>query len=317
LTKVFNLRMFDWNDLRYFLVVARGGSTLSAAKTLGVSQPTVQRRLSALEESIKQELVEHHQTGYRLTELGKTLLPHAEDVERSVMAFQRQSMSGGQELSGTLRITCPEAIASRLLAPMIESFRVKYPKLRVDLIMTDRRLDLAKGEAEVAVRMHEPGDESLIARKIADAPWALYANRTYIKRHGRPSRQENLNDHAVIEFGGEMAQIQASRWLRSVAPRATVAARGNSMLGVLAAVKSGAGLAPLPMLLGSGEEDLEPLLAPLPEIGSRIYLVMHSDLRRTARVRAFCDFVAAEVVRFRPLLVGNAKTIKPRSTDEM
>ena len=71
------------------------------------------------------------------------------------------------------------------------------------------------------------------------------------------------------------------------------------------------------MLLGSGEEDLEPLLAPLPEIGSRIYLVMHSDLRRTARVRAFCDFVAAEIVRFRPLLVGNAKTIKPRSTDEM
>ena len=296
--------MFDWNDLRYFLAVAREGSTLAAAKALGVSQPTVQRRLSALEESIKRKLVEHHPTGYRLTEFGKTLFPHAEDVERSITAFQRQLMSGGQELSGTLRVTCPEGMASRLLAPLIESFRAKYPELRVDLIMTDRRLDLAKGEAEVALRMHEPGDESLIARKIADAPWSVYASRSYIKRHGRPQQQEDLDNHAVIEFGGEIAQIQASRWLRTAAPRATVAARGNSMLGVLAAVKSGAGLAPLPMLLGGGEEDLEPLLAPIPEIGSKIYIVMHADLRRTERVRAFCDFVASEIVRFRPLLVG-------------
>ena len=296
--------MFDWNDLRYFLAVAREGSTLAAAKALGVSQPTVQRRLSALEESIKRQLVEHHPTGYRLTEFGKTLFPHAEDVERSITAFQRQLMSGGQELSGTLRVTCPEGMASRLLAPLIESFRAKYPELRVDLIMTDRRLDLAKGEAEVAVRMHKPGDESLIARKIADAPWSVYASRSYIKRHGRPQQQEDLDNHAVIEFGGEIAQIKASRWLRSTAPRATIAARGNSMLGVLAAVKSGAGLAPLPMLLGGGEEDLEPLLAPIPEIGSKIYIVMHSDLRRTARVRAFCEFVAAEIVRFRPLMVG-------------
>jgi DNA-binding transcriptional LysR family regulator len=206
-----------------------------------------------------------------------------------------------------LRVTCPEGTASRLLAPMIESFRAKYPELRVDLIMTDRRLDLAKGEAEVAVRMHKPGDDSLIARKIADTPWSVYASRSYIKRHGRPQKWEDLDNHAVIEFGGEIAQIQASRWLRSMAPRATIAARGNSMLGVLAAVKSGAGLAPLPMLLGGGEEDLEPLLAPIPEIGSKIYIVMHSDLRRTARVRAFCEFVATEIVRFRPLMVGKYK----------
>jgi DNA-binding transcriptional LysR family regulator len=299
--------MFDWNDLRYFLAIAREGSTLAAAKALGVSQPTVQRRLSALEESIKRQLVEHHPTGYRLTEFGKTLFPHAEDVERSITAFQRQLMSGGQELSGTLRVTCPEGTASRLLAPLIESFRAKYPDLRVDLIMTDRRLDLAKGEAEVAVRMHKPGDDSLIARKIADTPWSVYASRSYIKRHGRPQRKEELDNHAVIEFGGEIAQIQASRWLRSTAPRATIAARGNSMLGVLAAVKSGAGLAPLPMLLGGREEDLEPLLAPIPEIGSKIYIVMHSDLRRTARVRAFCEFVATEIVRFRPLMVGKYK----------
>jgi DNA-binding transcriptional LysR family regulator len=298
--------MFDWNDLRYLLAIAREGSTLSAAKALGVSQPTVQRRLAALEERIDRKLVEHHPTGYRLTELGKTLLPHALDVERSVEAFQRQLVSAGEDLTGTLRVTCPEGVASRLLAPVIEAFRDKYPGLRVDLIMTDRRLDLAKGEAEVALRIHEPGDDQLIARRIANSPWAVFASRSYIKRHGRPQRWEDLDRHAIIEFAGELADNHAARWLRSVAPKATIAIRGNSMLGVLAAVKSGAGLAPLPMLLGGSEDGLEPVLEAIPEIDTKLYLVIHPDLKRTPRVRAFCDFVVAEMARLRPLITGNA-----------
>jgi DNA-binding transcriptional LysR family regulator len=298
--------MFDWNDLRYLLAIAREGSTLSAAKALGVSQPTVQRRLAALEERIDRKLVEHHPTGYRLTELGKALFPHAVDVERSVEAFQRQLMSAGEELTGTLRVTCPEGMASRLLAPVIEAFREKHPELRVDLIMTDRRLDLAKGEAEVALRIHEPGDDQLIARRIANSPWAVFASRSYIKRHGRPQRWQDLDQHAIIEFAGELADNHAAHWLRSVAPKATIAIRGNSMLGVLAAVKSGAGLAPLPMLLGGSEDGLEPVLESIPEIDTKLYLVIHADLRRTPRVRAFCDFVAAEMAGLRPLITGTA-----------
>jgi DNA-binding transcriptional LysR family regulator len=298
--------MFDWNDLRYLLAIAREGSTLSAAKALGVSQPTVQRRLAALEERIDRKLVEHHPTGYRLTELGKALFPHAVDVERSVEAFQRQLMSAGEELTCTLRVTCPEGMASRLLAPMIEAFRQKHPELRVDLIMTDRRLDLAKGEAEVALRIHEPGDDQLIARRIANSPWAVFASQSYIKRHGRPLRCEDLDQHAIIEFAGELADNHAARWLRSVAPKATIAIRGHSMLGVLAAVKSGAGLAPLPMLLGGSEDGLEPVLETIPEIDTKLYLVIHADLKHTPRVRAFCDFVVAEMARLRPLITGTA-----------
>ncbi|MCA8879872.1 MAG: LysR family transcriptional regulator [Rhodobacteraceae bacterium] len=296
--------MFDWDDLRFLLAVARHGSTLSAARALGVSQPTVQRRLTALEERIGATLVERHPTGYRLSELGRTMLPFAEDIERSFLAFERKLMSGGEELSGTLRVTCPEGTASRLLAPLIESFRARYPELGVELIMTDRRLDLARGEAEVAVRMYEPGEDSLVARKIADSRWMIYASRSYIERRGEPQQLADLDCHSVVEFGGELADSHAARWLRRVAPEAIVAARGNSMLGVLAAVKSGVGLAPLPILLGGSEADLRPMLEPVPDLDTRIYLVMHPDLRRTARVRAFCDFVAAEIGRFRPLLIG-------------
>jgi DNA-binding transcriptional LysR family regulator len=150
-------------------------------------------------------------------------------------------------------------MASRLLAP-VEAFRQKHPELRVDLIMTDRRLDLAKGEAEVALRIHEPGEDQLIARRIANSPWAVFTSQSYIKRHGRPQRCEDLDQHAIFEFAGELADNHAARWLRSVAPTATIAIRGNSMLGVLAAVKSGAGLAPLPILLGGSEDGLERVL---------------------------------------------------------
>jgi DNA-binding transcriptional LysR family regulator len=300
--------MFDWNDLRYLLAIAREGSTLAAAKALGVSQPTVQRRLAALEERIGRKLVELHPTGYRLTELGKVLVPHAIDVERSVESFQRQVISAGEELTGTLRVTCPEGVASRLLGPVIEAFREKRPELRIDLIMTDRRLDLAKGEAEVALRMHEPGEESLVARRIADSPWAIFASKSYIRRHGRPERPEDLNQHAIVEFAGELAANHAARWMQSVAPNAAIAARGNSMLGVVAAVRSGAGLAPLPMLLGAAEDGLEPVLTSIPEIDSKLYLVMHADLQHSPRVRAFCDFVVAEFARLRPFRRGEVKS---------
>jgi len=308
-TEVLSSAMFDWNDLRFFLAIAREGSTLAAAKTLKVSQPTVQRRLAALEQGTRRKLVERHPTGYRLTEFGKLLLPCAEEVERSVAAFGRRIASGGQEIGGTLRVTCPEGMASRLLAPLIEAFRARYPELRVDLIMTDRRLDLAKGEAEVALRIHDPGDGSLVARKIAESLWGVYASRSYVQRHGSPDGWGDLEHHAVVAFGGELADNHAGRWLRQAAPLARIAATGNSMLGVLGAAKSGAGLALLPMLLGGSEDDLLPVLAPVPELGTGIYLVMHADLRSTPRVRAFCDFIAEEIKRFRPLLRGGAEEI--------
>jgi DNA-binding transcriptional LysR family regulator len=104
-----------------------------------------------------------------------------------------------------------------------------------------------------------------------------FASQSYIKRRGRPHRWEDLDKHAIIEFAGELADNHAARWLRTVAPRATIAIRGNSMLGVLAAVKSGAGLAPLPMLLGRSEDELELVLESIPEIDSKLYLRIGSS----------------------------------------
>jgi len=299
--------MFDWNDLRYFLAVARTGSTIAAAKAMGWSQSTVQRRLARLERQLGCKLVERHPTGYRLTALGEDLRRYAEYVEEAVAVFERHLAASDKRLTGTVRVTCPEGLVDPLLTPLVDAFQVRYPGLRVDLIVTERFLDLSKGEAEIAVRGGEPRDPVLIGRKIADNPWAVYASRSYIERHGQPERPEDINHHAIIDFSGDIANLLLAKWLRSVAPRATIAARSNSVIGLLMAAKSGVGLTILPVQLGDPADELIRVIDPLPELMSQVYLLVHPDLRHTPRVSAFFDFVIAEIGPFRPVLLGKTR----------
>ena len=232
---------------------------------------------------------------------------YAEQVEEAVTVFERHLAASDKRLTGTVRVTCPEGLVDPLLTPLVDAFQVRYPGLRVDLIVTERFLDLSKGEAEIAVRGGEPCDPVLIGRKIADNPWAVYASRSYIERHGQPKRPEDINDHAIIDFSGDISNLLLAKWLRSVAPRATIAARSNSVIGLLMAAKSGVGVTILPVQLGDPAEELIRVIDPLPELMSQIYILVHPDLRHAPRVRAFFDFVIAEIGAFRPMLLGKTQ----------
>lgn len=293
---------FDWNDLRYFLAVARTGSTIAAAKDLGVNQSTVQRRLAALEEAIGRELVERLPAGYRLTGFGEELRPEAEAVETAVACLDRKIASTDTAPSGTVRLTCSEGMAFRFIPRMLDVFHTRYPALRVDLIISDRYLDLAKGEADIAMRAGESKDSSLIGRKIATTPWALYASRSYVGRHGHTEGVADLDRHGMILLDGELANIEVAKWLRSVAPHANVAARCNHVIGMLLTVKSGVGIGPLPVQIGDMEEDLVRVFGPVKETTFGIYLLVHPDLRNVPRVQTLFDFMVSEVDSFRPLL---------------
>lgn len=215
--------MFDWNDLRYLLAVARQGSTLAAARALGVSQSTVHRRLSELERKVGLRLVHRHPTGYRLTEMGEQLLPRLADVEESVAGLHRAIVGLTHELTGTVRLTCPEPILSRILASgFVDRFQDRYPGLKVNFVISDRYVDLAAGEADVAFRSGEPNDERLVGRKIADSTWAIYASRDYIKRRGRPQSIDDLLHHDLIGFDGIMENHRATQWLASALPGARI-----------------------------------------------------------------------------------------------
>lgn len=300
--------MFDWNDLRHFLAVARHGSTIAAAKNLSLSQSTVHRRLDELEKQIGRPIVIRQATGYRLTDFGRELLPHAAQVENAINSLERFLLASEQSPTGSVRVTCSEAIGYRLTqSTILDKFQDRHAGLRVELIMNDQFLDIAKGEADVAIRAGVPNEEALVGRKIADVPWALYGSRKYLERNGHVERAEDLDRHAIIEFDGDIKEHHAARWMRSVAPNAKVAARSNTVPGLVMTVRSGAGLAPLPMPLAGDDPELVRTLGPVAGLYSPIYLLTHPDLRGTPRVGAFFDFVIDELENIRAILVAPRK----------
>ena len=297
--------MFDWDDLRYFLAVARQGSTIAAGRALQVNQSTVHRRLTALEHRIGRPLVKRHPTGYRLTELGEEMVAYAEKVEQTVQAFEQQLEAIRRDAVGVVRVTCPEPIIYRITqSSLLDRFHARYPGIRVEFVMSDKYLDLAKGEVDVALRSGDTDDNELVGRKIADSLWAVYASRTYVEQHGRPERVEDLERHPLVGFDDTMANHRASKWLRQVAPGGKIVARNDSVLGLVYAAKAGIGVAPLPTALGDAEADLVRVLGPIPELARIWRLLTTAELRHTPRVAAFFDFIVEEIDTLKPILTG-------------
>jgi DNA-binding transcriptional LysR family regulator len=272
---------------------------------LNVNQSTVHRRLDELEKRLGRQLVVRQPTGYKLTELGLDIVTYAERVEEAVQAFERRLAASDTDLAGTVRVTCPEVLGLRLMrSQLIKEFNGRYPELRVEIIVSDKYLDLAKGEADIAFRACAPmpTDPRLFGRKIAPSPWAVYASKGYIERHGGIGRSEDINQHPVIHFEASMRDHPAARWFQSVAPDANVVARGSGLPAALTAVKSGVGVGVLPVTLGDNDSDLVRLFGPIPNLPSDIYLLIHEDMKETPRVRAFFDFIISELSAVRQIL---------------
>lgn len=298
-------RDFDWDDLKHLLAVARHGSTLAAGRALGVDQSTVQRRLTQLERRFGLPLVQRQPSGYQLTEFGQALLPHAERVEEAVTQFRQQLATAVAEVAGVIRVTCPEPIVFRITqSTLLQRFQERYPALQVHFVMSDKYVDLASGEADVALRSGDTDDGDLVGRKIGDSVWAVYASTGYIERHGSPHRVEDLPAHALVGLDETMARHRIAGWLRQVAPDAVLVARSNSVLGLVYSAKAGVGVAPLPIALGDAEPDLVRVIEPVPELTRIWRLLTTAELRHTPRVAAFFDFIVSEIDTLQPIITG-------------
>lgn len=302
------LPMFDWNDLKHFLAVARQGSTLSAAKKLGVSQSTVHRRLEELERRLGRQLTIRNSTGYGMTETGLKMVAYAERVEQAVLDFERHLAASDLELAGTVRLTCPLAIGARLTrSSLATKFNQRYPNLRLEFVINDTVLDLARREADVAIRGHASDDETLFGRVIAVSQWAIYASPAYTKRYGTISRIADINNHAVALFEVEAKDHVARGWLERAAPKARVVARCNSMGALVSVAKSGACLVALPTIVGDEEASLVSVFRPVSDLTTNIYLFIHKDMQRTPRVRAVFDFIIENLSLVRRALSDGEK----------
>ena len=303
--------MFDWNDLKAFLAVARGGSTLAASKTLKINQTTVARRIEALEASVGLKLFERGQTGSRLTEAGEDLLAEAERMEAAAEAFGSRAGAHQRGLAGTLKVTSTEILANLAITPALGEFRQLFPDVKIDLIVSDLPLDLAAGEADVAIRSGIALTVSdLVARKLADFDFALYCSRDYAARRGVLTDLDDLKNHDLIGGDGSHLPLPGMRWMFERAGGVEPAHTSNSMTNLNIAVKAGLGIAPVGCLLADLDPDLIQCSEPIPELRAGSWVVTRPELRDAPRVRAFIDFIVPHFAALRRSLEAKGAAMK-------
>src|SRR4051812_23067780 len=285
--------MYDWNDLKAFLAVARGGSTLAASKALGVNQTTVARRIESLETDLGFKLFERGQTGSRLTEAGEVMIPDAELVERAAIRFSNQAAGQLRGAEGGLRLTTNELVANSMVIPALPEFRRAHPNVQVDLVITDRAVDIANGEADLAIRTSKALAESdLVARKICDHDMALFCSHEYASRRGVPGSYEELRDHDLIDVTVDMGEMPAATWMMRHSGGRQPITRSNSMGSLVHAVKAGLGIGGLPCTVADTDHDLVRCSDTIEEARVSSWIVTRRELKDTPRVRAFIDFMA-------------------------
>jgi DNA-binding transcriptional LysR family regulator len=301
--------MFDWNDLKFFLAVARAGSTLAASRSLKVSQATVSRRITLFEEGLGVELFARHASGYVPTARGEALLPLAEAVESEVMRFAAGLAAESRRLSGRVKLTTVESAVSAWVIPALAALRETHPGIEVEVIGTDTNLDLASGEADIAIRFgHQPTGDTLILRRLTELEETVYASRELVTRLGRPASPADLARYPLVADGIDRAS-RFSGWLEREVPDGRVVQRVNSISGILASVKTGIGAALLPCIIGDDVRSLVRLMPPIPELTTPCWLVTTDQARRQPHVRATIDAVIGNIEQV-------SARIGPRGDDE-
>ncbi|MBW8899183.1 MAG: LysR family transcriptional regulator [Massilia sp.] len=285
----------DWNDLKYFLEVARGGSLTRAADVLRVSQSTVGRRIAELESRLATRLFARHQTGYFLTDEGRELLGRAEAAEDNMLAFERGASGLAPAVSGIVRLATTENLATDLVIPALPRFVARHPQLRLEIVTTTATVELGRRDADLALRVVRPSHGNLKMRRLGEMTHGVYGHRDFLARH--PARNgDPLAGRAVVTWDEAHAHLPAARWLAQRAPDARVVLTASTLRAQIAAVRAGLGLAVLPDFLAT-DPDFVRVLAPDEVFSDGVWLVMHADLAASNRVRAVADFLAETVAQ--------------------
>lgn len=300
-------RPFEWSDLEIFLATARGGTLAAGAAALGVDASTVQRRIAKLEAAMRTRLFDRSVRGYSLTTAGEDLLAHASTIEAQVDAAQRQVAARDAALVGTVRVASVDDFAITVLSPIVRTFRDKHPRVVVSVDVRPDFSDLGRRQADVAVRIGaKPTDDDVVARRVCRVGVGLYASRDYLARHGRPARLEDLREHALVCGEADHASAIIDRTIGPYVDPARVAVTSQSLFARLAAIRDGAGVGMVGCFMGDREAGLERLPFAFPEVRAELWMVVHVDMQRTARVSAFFEHVYAALLAQRSLFEGAA-----------
>jgi DNA-binding transcriptional LysR family regulator len=294
----------DWDKLKIFHIVAQEGSFTKASGTLNLSQSAISRQIQSLEQTLKTSLFERHARGLSLTEDGETLFKTANEVIVHLKDVETSLMEKKNKPSGKLIVTTVVGFGSIWLTPRIKEFMDKYPEMEVEVIVTDKELDLSTREADVAVWMRQPTQLSYIQKKLIDINYHIYGSLKYLEENGYPNTVKDLDKHKFIIYGkGTPSPLSQTDWILKVGKKDSSkrkpVMRVNNIYSLLLSVESGVGLAALPDYMVQEKSTLVKVLPNVDGPKYEAHFVYPQSLKNVARVKSFRDFIFDKVNEWR------------------
>jgi DNA-binding transcriptional LysR family regulator len=290
----------SWDEFRLVKSIAEARSLVGAAERLGVNHSTVFRRLAAVESAVGARLFERSRAGYEPTAAGEEMIALASTMADSVLEFERRVAGRDIKPTGELSVTTPEAIGQHFMPGIVAQFQAQNPGVVVELILSDQSLNLSRRDADIAIRMTNDPPETLVGRRICTGRWSVYRRRDLAAESGSAP----ADSVAFIGFGDNFGPAPARRWIEANIPPGRLVAKANSAHCMLQLALQGFGATLLPCFLGDRCPDLARVGYLLPELDIGVWMLTHSDLRRSARVRGFMDFAGAELTKQRRAIEG-------------
>lgn len=294
----------NWDDYRFFLSVVEQGTFSAAARILGVSQPTVSRRIAHLEERLGLRLFDHLPEGPALTTEGSALISVARSLRQYAIQLKRIASGLQTSLAGTVVLTTTQGLAESWLPNRIRTFQEVYPDIEVSILASHKRVDLLRHEADVALRFGDPISGDLMGRRLGAARCAIFGSEAYLSAHGRPAGLRDLAHHRLIGSLGDIAALPQNAELAQLAGPSATRLATNDLNVQLAMAEEGLGLVVAPDFMAARYGSLKPVLTAKFEHRIDMWLLTHRDLYGAPRVRALMDFLIQEYQRDRALFEG-------------
>lgn len=300
--------MWQWDEVRFFLEISRRGNLSAAARALRVDHATVGRRIAAFEEQLGSKLFDRTPEGFAITAAGQAILAQCEAMENAASSIERLVAGHDALLSGLVRVATTEGFARALIVPALAALTREHPQLQVEIMANPARLDITRRQADLAVRVGRPADLDVICRKLGDCGFGLYRARSNRAAHHTPGRAKDLSAQVAVSYLG------APTWFGAALGGARVALFSNSPLVQMEAVSQGIGIGLFPCFLGDSDPALERMPQVEPPEPRTIWMIIHRDLRRSAKIRLVAGAIAETFHRNRQMLRAGGRGSHQRAT---
>ena len=306
-----SLGSLNWDDLKFFLEVARTRKASVAAKRLAVDYTTVSRRISSLEVSLGTLLFEKSRTnGFVLTAEGQRLLGYAESIESTLHMACEQVSGSGVALSGHVRMGCTEGFGSFFVTPQLSHFVDTYPAISVDILPLPHFISLSKREADIVIALERPEHGPYVCCKLCDYKLQLYATQDYLDQHPPIQSPADLAEHPFISYVDDLAFSSELLYLANVVPGASASLRSTSVIAQYVAAQQGRSMAILPCFLAAQDPRLLPVLGEQISITRQFWMYCREDLRKLKRITLLWDYIREVTEQNQGLLMGETREMR-------